>query len=238
MSLEVQQIEPGFWRWTVPHPEWTPEKGKPGGWGEQVGCAYHEGPDALVLIDPLAPAAGTPERERFWQALDADVERVDLPVAVILANRYHVRSAREVRERYERRRGATVWAHEETRPHLAAGIVTNHFRDRETLPGAVHARVVSALTPDETVLWIPSRSALVVADAILGAGNGELRLAPPSWAAQGTEARALYDRDFRSQIHALLDLPCERVLVAHGDAVLEGGCEALARALESPLWGS
>ena len=238
MDFEVNRIEPGLWRWTVPHPEWTPEKGVPGGWGQQVGCVYHEGADAVVLIDPLVPPNGTPEQDRFWRALDEDVERLGLPVAVLLANWYHVRSAREVRERYAQPRGSSVWAHEEARSHLAAGVVTRFFRFDDTLPGGVHALAASGLNPDETVFWIPARATLVVADAILGAGNGELRIAPPSWAVKGPQGRERYDREFKPQLRALLDLPCERVLVAHGPPVLASGRDALLRALESPPWGS
>lgn len=237
MSLAVDRIEPGLWRWTVPHPEWTPEKGKPGGWGQMVGCVYHEGGDAVVLIDPLAPAAGTPEHGRFWIALDADVERLNLPVAVLLANRYHVRSAREVRDRYASR-GSSVWAHEDTRSHLDPGIVTHPFKDGDALPGGVHARVIPGLNPDETVFWIPSRATLVIADAVLGAGHGELRISPASWAAEGSQGRERYEREFKPQLRALLNLRVERVLVAHGEPVLARGRAALAHALESPPWES
>jgi glyoxylase-like metal-dependent hydrolase (beta-lactamase superfamily II) len=238
MSLEVQQIEPGFWRWTVPHPEWTPDKDKPGGWGQRVGCVYHEGPDAVVLIDPLAPAEGTPERERFWEALDADIDLLDLPVAVILANHYHLRSASDIRARYEPARPANVWAHEQARSQLPAAIVTRFFRDHDVLPGGVHAHAIPGLTPDETILWIPSRKTLVAADAILGAGNGELRVAPLSWADKSAEGARRYEAEFRPRLRELLDLPFERVLVAHGEPVLAGGHAALARALDSPPWGT
>lgn len=237
MSLEVERIEPGLWRWTVPHPEWTPEKGKPGGWGQMVGCVYHEGADALVLIDPLVPAVRSADHARFWSALDADVERLGLPVAVLLANHYHVRSAREIRDRYARSRGASVWAHEETRAHLDADLVTDPFRDGAMLPGGVEARVISGLSPDETVFWIPQRATLVFADALLGAGNGELRVPPLSWAVQDPAGRARYEREFKPQLRALLELPIERVLVAHGELVLSGGHAALGQALESPAWG-
>ena len=238
MSLEVDRIEPGLWRWTVPHPEWTPEKGKPGGWGQLVGCVYHEGADAVVLIDPLVPAAGAPDRERFWSALDADVERLGLPVAVLLCNRYHVRSAQEIRERYASSRGSGVWAHDETREYLPEGVVTKFFRSNDILPGGIQARSASALNPDETIFWIASRGTLVIADAVIGAGNGELRISPPSWAAEGPPGRDRYDREFKSQIRALLELPIRRVLVAHGDPVLTEGRAALKLALESPPWGA
>ena len=45
------------WKSTAAAP--TPAKGGPGGWEQSVGCVYYEAPDHVVLIDPLAPPAGT-----------------------------------------------------------------------------------------------------------------------------------------------------------------------------------
>lgn len=235
-DLEVTRVRDGLWRWTAPHPEWTPEKGGPGGWGRTVGCVYHEGPDALVLVDPLVPPAGTSDEERFWKALDGDVARLGLPVAILLANRYHLRSAREVADRYRSGRETTVLAPEDAREHVGDA-ATRWFRAGELLPGGVEAHSAAALTPDETLFWIPAHRALVAADALLGAGDGEIRVAPGSWAAPGDEAHSRYEREFRDQLRVLLDLPIEIVLVAHGEPILSGGREALARALESPAWG-
>ena len=85
--LEVFPIADGFWRWTAPHPEWTPEKDRPDGWARMVGSVYFEpaagGADALALVDPLAPPAGSAEAGKFWTALDRDVERAGLRTAEI-----------------------------------------------------------------------------------------------------------------------------------------------------------
>src|SRR5262249_33535102 len=102
--LEVTQIADGLWRWTAPHPEWTPEKDKPGGWGRMVGAVYYEPrageAEALSLIEPLAPPAGSAEAVKFWSALDRDVERAGLPVVIFVANGYHAREAVEFQRRY------------------------------------------------------------------------------------------------------------------------------------------
>jgi hypothetical protein len=74
--MEVQELRRGLWRWTAPHPDWSPSLDRPGGWPRMVGCVYYEPPEAagtVVLIDPLAPPEGTPDHERFWRALDRDV---------------------------------------------------------------------------------------------------------------------------------------------------------------------
>lgn len=235
-QLEVTKIRDGLWRWMAPHPEWTPEKGGAGGWGRMVGCVYVELPGAVVLIDPLVPPEGSADEARFWKALDGDVSRLERPVAVLLGNRYHLRSSRAVAERYRRSATATVWAHEEGRPFVGA-VTDRWFRAGDRLPGGIEAYSASGLNPDETLFWIPEYRALVASDAILGAGGGELRVAPPSWGAPGDEGWSRYERAFRGELRRLLDLPIEIVLVAHGDPALTRGREALARALEQPAWG-
>jgi glyoxylase-like metal-dependent hydrolase (beta-lactamase superfamily II) len=77
----------------------------------------------------------------------------------------------------------------------------------------------------ERVFWIPEHRALVCGDILIGRGGG-VRL-PRTWI--GEER---YDAVVES-LRPLLDLPVERVLVTHGEPVLEGGGEALARALET-----
>ena len=68
--MEVSDLGGGLWRWTTPHPEWTPDKDKPGGWGRDVASTYVEvpGADTLVLIDPQVPREGSREAERWrWR---------------------------------------------------------------------------------------------------------------------------------------------------------------------------
>jgi hypothetical protein len=69
----------------------------------------------------------------------------------------------------------------------------------------------------------------VPGDRILGAPDGGLRLCPESW---------LYwvrvDLDgLRSLLGPLLELPIERVVVSHGEPVLQDGHGALRRCLSS-----
>src|SRR5262245_41727215 len=116
--MQKTMLAGGLWRWTAPHPDWKPECGKPGGWQQMVGCLYYEPPagvagaGALVLIDPLAPPDGTADAETFWKALDADVARLARPVAVLLGNHYHERSAQAVMQRYRGRVNVSILAHE------------------------------------------------------------------------------------------------------------------------------
>jgi glyoxylase-like metal-dependent hydrolase (beta-lactamase superfamily II) len=95
--VDVQEIADGLWRWTAPHPAWTPDEGGPEGWEREVGCVYYEAPDAVCLIDPLVPQE---EAERFWRALDRDVALAGKPVVVLLTVHWHSRSADEIAARY------------------------------------------------------------------------------------------------------------------------------------------
>jgi glyoxylase-like metal-dependent hydrolase (beta-lactamase superfamily II) len=139
----VQEIASGLWRWTAPHPEWR----EGGGWEQEVGSVYYEAPDATVLIDPLVP----PERERFFAALDRDVERRGLPVSILLTVEWHRRSSAELAERY-----ATA----------------------DTAPASVEAFAVPEV--DETLWWLPEHGALVAGDVLVASASG-LAVCPDSW---------------------------------------------------------
>jgi len=251
MPMEVQQLAEGFWRWTAPHPDWTPEKDRPGGWAQMVGCVFYEAPAdsrgvrRIVLIDPLAPPEGTPDAERFWRALDRDVERVGGPVAILLGNHYHERSAQAVYERYERSPGAEIWAHEAARGEIACSLSRTFASSGQgmgadqwfELPGGVRAQEIAGLEPCEVAYYLPLQEAVVFADAVIGTGEGRVRVVPLSWAPAGAEAAMRYHESFRPSLRRLLDLPLEMLLVSHGPPVFVNGDAALAEALDAAAWG-
>ena len=189
--MRVQEVTAGLWRWTGLHPDWKPEDAGPEGWEQEVGCVYYESPDAVVLVDPLVPPE---DEERFWPALDRDVERTGKPVRILLTVSWHGRSAEAIAARY--------------------GAATDG-----QLPRGVESRALPA--GEETAYWIPAHGALVFGDAVLGAQDG-VRLCPESWL-DGTLAQ------LRHELRPLLDLPVERLLVAHGEPVLRDGHAALRR---------
>jgi glyoxylase-like metal-dependent hydrolase (beta-lactamase superfamily II) len=83
----------------------------------------------------------------------------------------------------------------------------------------------------EIAYWLPEQRSVVVGDVLLGAGakpkptNESLRLCPERWLGGSTHD------DLRASLAPLLELPVERVLVAHGAPVLENGAVELARVL-------
>ena len=188
--MNVSELAPGLWRWTAPHPDWR----EGADWEQEVGCVYYEAAGATVLIDPLVP----PERERFFEALDRDVERRGLPVAILLTCKWHERSAADLTERY------------------GAG---------DTPPTGIEPFLVQEI--EETLWWLPEQRTLVVGDVLLGAPNG-VRVCPDSWLEGEASPAAI-----RTALEPLLDLPIKRVLVSHGDPVLEGGHAALEQALRA-----
>ena len=211
--MDVQELAPGLWRWTTPHPEW--EEGAE--WPRDVGCVYVETAATVVLIDPLVPA-DDPARAKFLEHLDADVERNGKPVAILLTLPWHVRSSAELAERH----GAEVWASSAS-AERADGVVTRPFEPAEILPGGVIG--IDAQREGETMYWLPEHRALVPGDSLLGDGEGGVRIPPDSWFDEVPPA------EFKLALRGLLDLPVERVLVTHGEPVLDGGLAALARAL-------
>lgn len=160
-----------------------------------MGCVYLEAADAVVLIDPLVPPE---DSDRFWTALDADVERAARPVAVLLTTESHGRSTEEIIGRY------------------GGGV-----RSADGLPAGVEA--IDARWGGELLYWLTDHNALVAGDVLHGAGAGGVRLAD-AWL--GDERAAV-----RAALLPVLDLPVERLLVTHGEPVLENGRDALARAL-------
>ena len=155
--MKVEQLRPGLWRWTAVHPDWR----EGDDWEQEVCSVYYEAPRATVLFDPLVP----PERERFFEALDRDVERRALPVAILLTVPWHARSAAELAERY----AATSEAPDGVEP-FAVG------------------------DADETLWWLPEHGALVAGDVLLGTPDGGLRVCPDAWLPEGVSGAALRDR--------------------------------------------
>lgn len=204
--MEVLEVAPGLWRWTALHPHWTPGED----WEQEVACVYWEGGDALCLVDPLVPGE---DEERFFRALDFDVERIARPVAIVLTTADHERSAAELRARYD----GSVWAWHAERDRIAAPVDTV-FAAGDALPGGLEA--IDAGRP-EALLWLEARRTLICGDVLVG---DPLRVSP--WAADAAEQRRTL-----AALRGAAALPVEIVLPAHGAPVLADGAEALTGAI-------
>ena len=195
-------MRPGLWRWTGEHPEWDHAES----WGPEVASVYAELEDTVVVVDPLVP---NDEEERFWEALDRDVERGGgRPLHVLLTVHWHERSVAAVLDRYH----ATLWRPEE----------------KGELPKGVHAEVVKGSDWMEALFFLEPHQALVAGDLLIGRDGG-VEMPIPWFPKDEREwAETELKPDLRRRLAAL---SIELVLVSHGEPVLEDGAGALDRAL-------
>jgi glyoxylase-like metal-dependent hydrolase (beta-lactamase superfamily II) len=201
----MEELRPGLWTWTAPHPEWSPSDAGPEGWGQDVVSAAVVSADELVLLDPLMPP------EAVFRLADGRT------VSVVLTCAWHRRSTAACVDRF----GATVYVPRGGRTRL--DVKAQGYDTGDTLPGGVVA--AAAYYPEEAVLWLPEQRALFSGDAFVG----------PPFRFQGSWLPPSVRLDEAlAGLRPLLDLPVELVLVAHGDPVLEGGHAALERALHAP----
>jgi hypothetical protein len=203
--MELQPIAPALWRWTAPHPDWQPATGEDdvNNWERDVGCVLFDAADATVLIDPLVADDG-------WEVLDRHVAERGLPVVVLTTLKWHDRSRDEVLARYDAREARAGDA-------LPAGV------EREAIADA-----------DESMYWLPAQHALVPGDRLIGKNDGGpqvLRMNPDSW--MDDLDPPLKQADLAPRLRPLLRLPIERVLVSHGQPVLEDGRAAVQAAIEA-----
>jgi hypothetical protein len=181
--VETIRLAEGLWRWTAPHPNWeewpTHER-----WPREVGCIYHEAADATVLIDPLVP---TGEQDAFFRHLDADIERCELPVVILLTAAWHRRSADKLAERYRARIGGG----------LPAGV--------EELP-------IEGSDERQVAYFIRPHAALVVAEIFQVDVDGELFLCRSPALKRPDELEASIDRIMALPVERLLVSHGEPVL--------------------------
>jgi glyoxylase-like metal-dependent hydrolase (beta-lactamase superfamily II) len=178
-------------------------------WRQEVGSVAVDTPDGLVLVDPLDPP---PE--------------VRHPQHVLVTVHWHARSGGELG-------AAHVWAaaREVRRLKNRGVVVTDAFEKDPELPGGIKA--FATAREGEVVYWLPQQKALVAGDVLLGAGakpnatSEPLRLCPEGWLDGATRKQLV------KSLLPLLDLPVERILVSHGDPVLQGGKDVL-QALIAP----
>jgi hypothetical protein len=205
---EVRDVTPGLWIWRTPHPDWSPDAD----WEPLVTSTCVESGGEVVVLDALASPDDAAE---IWGRLDARP-----PTVAIVLKPDHVRDVDRFVERYGARAYGPYlfWRHDIPATELEG------VQPGDELPGGLVA-LYDGRGRNETPLWLPEQRALVFADALTAPG-GELRI----WATPWHEERAL------PALRALLELPFEHVIVAHGEPVHDRA--AFEHALELPPWGS
>ena len=203
----VLDVAPGLWVWRLEHPAWRPDFE----WEPLVTSTCVESGGETAVLDPLAPPADAAE---VWQRLDARP-----PTMVVVLKPDHVRDVDLFVSRYGARAlgPALFWRDD------VPEIELEPIEPGTELPGGLVA-LYDGRGRNETPLWLPEQRALVFADALTAPG-GELRV----WATPWHDERAL------PALRALLELPFEHVIVAHGEPVHDRA--AFERALELSPWG-
>jgi len=201
----LRELRPGLYRWAARHPdaEKDPQPGSPADWGPDVGSVAYAARDALALVDPLVPA----DRSDLAQELDELVRGHGRPVVILTTLQFHRRSREELVARY----GAST------------------SRAKKSLPDGVET--IQIRGAGETMVWLQEPRALIPGDRLLGGDRGGLRLCPESWLRYLPSKMS--QAQLRKVLQPLLNLQVEMVLVSHGEPVLRGAREALARALDA-----
>jgi hypothetical protein len=203
----MDELRPGLWTWSAPHPSWTPDEGGPEGWEPEVRSYALDAGDTFVLFDPNEPPA------------DVLALAAGRPLEILLTVFWHRRSSLELITEH----GATVRAFANGIEQIELPAVP--FQLGDTLSGGIEAKPGGYA--EEAVFWIPSHGGLVAGDVLLGGDQG-IRVQPDSWIAEGQTPEMI-----RAQLRPLLELPVELLLPAHGDPVTDDAHATLARAIAS-----
>jgi glyoxylase-like metal-dependent hydrolase (beta-lactamase superfamily II) len=196
----MQEIDEGLWHWTGTHPKI--------GW--EVSSYYLS--DERVLIDPLLPPGG----------LDWFREIDSIPAHVLLSCRHHDRASWQLVEAF----GAEVHCVDTGVDELEGRGPVTPFAFGDQLPGGVIAHEVDSISPDETALYIPAQRALVCADGVIRSDQAsELQFVPDGLMDDPEQTKA----GLRAAFGRLVELDFDRLLLAHGQPIVSGGRQALAR---------
>ena len=221
----MDELTDGLWRWTARHPEWHP-----GEFGAEVASfAVQAGGDTL-LVDPLLPPEGEPDRARVLEAIEGTLgDRL----AILITVPYHVRSSEELWQRYGKDAETTIHGHPACAKRLEDGSAFREIEPGVPLPGGATAHQIGKPRRHEMPLHLPSHGALVFGDAV---AETEGRLVV--WTSESVDAKVerFYRERFNPTLEPLLKLDFDSVLVTHGQPLLEGGKRALKDALAAKPW--
>jgi len=225
-QLQVRDLGPGFWIWRVLHPGWTDEAD----WQPIVTCTCVDLGSERLLLDPLVPP---PDGRAVWDRLDARP-----PTAVVTLLPDHIRPTWDTPAAHQaareggriewsvdllvRRYGCAAYGPATFEPGEELETPVRKIAPDTTLPGGAVA-LADPRGFSETPLWLPEQRVIVFGDA-LTERNGQLR----TWTMRDVDGSA------KRTLHALLELPFERVIISHGEPV--HGRAEYKRALERPPW--
>jgi glyoxylase-like metal-dependent hydrolase (beta-lactamase superfamily II) len=185
----VREVQTGLWHWEAPHPEWGPGDSSLE-WDRQEVSSYAiEDGNRLLLFDPLA--------------LPSEIEELAAgrDTAIVLTCPWHERDARSLVERLD----AAVFVPQPEEGDPIEG--RQLFSAGDRLPVGVDA--FPGKEPNDLVLWVESRRALVTGDTLIDRGPG-LEF-PRTWVPEDVTPGQILEA-----LRPLLELPVELVLATHG----------------------
>jgi hypothetical protein len=208
-----EEIIPGVWHWTAPHPNI----------GSEVSSYWIV--DGAVLVDPLVP----PDAGLDWFA-----QRPQPPAAVALSNRHHSRES----DRFVERFGGTVHVPRAGLHEFSGGrMEVTPYDPGDELPGGLRVHEIGSLAPDDMALHLPAAQAVFFADGVVlgGEPGDEQRL---GFVPDGLmDAPKQTKRGLLQALRAILDELDEsqfrHVLTAHGGPLLDTGRAELEQFVQS-----
>jgi glyoxylase-like metal-dependent hydrolase (beta-lactamase superfamily II) len=221
----VRELRQGLWHWQAPHRDWRPSEP----WDQNVSSYAIEDDERLLLFDPLGvpseleALAGDRETAIVltapWHERDAEslVERLGVPVYTPLPD-----TAQYLMDTY----GVTAEQAGDGSPDVVWLLREEKGEARVYSPGdrlPFGADVFHGHKPNDTVLWVESKRAVISGDTLVDFGRGlEIN---ERWLRPGVTREQIAEG-----LRPLLELPVEHVLATHGGPTDRA---ALERALSS-----
>ena len=207
----MRELTAGLWHWQAPHPDWRETEP----WDRNVSSYAIDDGERLLLFDPIAPPAEidslAPERDTAivltapWHERDAQslVEKLDVPVYTPLPDsaEYLMRKYGITAEQAGDGSPDVVWLLKEGKGEARV------YEAGDRLDIGVEA--FPGQKPNDMVLWVESRRAVIAGDTLVDFGNG-LHI-NPRWLDPDMTLEQVIEG-----LRPLLDLPVEYVLAAHG----------------------
>ena len=207
----MRELRSGLWHWQAPHPDWSPSEP----WDKNVSSYAIDDDERLLLFDPLAVPSEiegrAPERETAivltcpWHERDSEglVDRLGVPVFTPLPD-----SAEYLMETF----GLTAEQVGEGSPDVAWLVREKKGEARPYSAGdrlPVGADVFPGHKPNDTVLWVESKRAVISGDTLVDFGEG-LQI-NDRWLRPGMTRESIAEG-----LRPLLELPVEHMLATHG----------------------
>jgi len=155
MTVEIRDVAPGLWIWSLPHPDYA---GDPE-WDGTVSCTCVESGGEVALLDPLDGG------NAVWERLDARP-----PTLVAILKPDHIRHVDAFASRY----GIPAYGPLLYWKSDVPEVELEPIRRGSELPGGLRC-LWDGRGQLETPLWLPEQRAIVFADGMT-APDGELRV--------------------------------------------------------------